>query len=77
MTMQASFQDKLNVNYLDAGYMAPEDYISLGKMDIIKKTKSLVFFFKLDFLDCSSFINDTVNHYYDFKWMEIDGLVQG
>ena len=72
---KANYQDKLNVNYLDAGYMAPEDYISLGKMDIIKKAKSLIFFFQLNLWDSSSFINDTVHHDYDSKWMEIDGLM--
>ena len=37
--VKANDQDKLNVNYLDVAYMAPEDFSNLGEMDIIKKTK--------------------------------------
>ena len=46
--------------------MTPEDFSNLGKMDIIKEAKSLIFFFKFDSWDNSTFINDTVTNDYDF-----------
>ena len=64
--VKANDQDKWNANYLDAAYMTPEDFSNLGKMDIIKEAKSLIFFFKFDSWDDRTFINDTVTHDYDF-----------